>query len=242
MAVPSSAYIKTPQPRLEVPREKLGCADSLPLWGRSTEKGIFPSKYEWPSLWMPQQHLQFLTPALGQKQPSPALLMPTSEALATFLRNIETGSPACLILVATSHTVSASRAGCDIPVSGPLQVSSAQDGRAVPKLMGVSSYIHMVQLSAQLLILYCPSYCRVVACTALTVWPHTAQLEMAGTLLPLLFPPALSKISGERGSFILCISAVVDMSLGKDTVLNNGWFRSSITALTGSFILHKSAN
>lgn len=38
MAVPPSAYIKTLQPRLEVPREKLGCADSLPLRERSTEK------------------------------------------------------------------------------------------------------------------------------------------------------------------------------------------------------------
>lgn len=88
---------------------------------------------------MQQQQIQFLTPALWQKQRSPGLLIPTSEALARFLRNTETGSLPRLILVATSHTISTSRAGCDIPLSGPPHLSSAQDGRAVPKLKGVSS-------------------------------------------------------------------------------------------------------
>lgn len=103
--------------------------------------GIFPSKYKWPSSWMQQQHLQFLTPALWQKQSSPGLLISTSEVLAKFLRNTETGSPVHLILVATSHIVSASRAGCDILLSGPLPLSSAKDGRAVPELKGASSSI-----------------------------------------------------------------------------------------------------
>jgi len=204
MAVPATAHIKTLKPRLEMPREDLGCADSLPFWERSEVKDRKSSFSIEVAILIPGQQQQ-LSPVPHScpvaEAVKPWLFIPSNEFLLTLQRNAETGSPACLIVVATSCTFSASTAQSNLPFSGSLHLTpSDNDGRAVPKLKGCSYSFHVAQLSSHLLNLYCPCCrgCGLYSSKSATIqhvswsWLGHRYLE-----LPLLFFTAISKSSGD---------------------------------------------
>lgn len=183
-------------------------------------------KHKWPSssLDSSSKSLQFLTPTLWQKS-SPGSSLPTEWVLPTLLKNTETGSPVCLILVATSSTISASTAESNLHLSGPFHPCSDNDGRAVPELKVYSYLIYVAQLSIHLLKMNCPccrgrgSYSSESVTGQHLSWSWLGHCYLE---LPLLFPTAVFKISGDKGSLVPCISAAVDMSLGNNTALNKG--------------------
>lgn len=127
---------------------------------------------------------------------------------------------------ATSCTISASTAESNLSLSEPLHPCSDNDGKAVPKLKGYSYSVYMAHLSIHLLNLNFPC-CRANGLSSserVTVqhlswsWLGFCYLE-----LPLLSPTVISRVSGDRSELVSCISAVVNMPLGKDTVLNKGF-------------------